>query len=78
MTIDLYQAEMTEHFNKLKHYWHSIQFGTNSGFSPLKTTTPSLGQHQQKEARISFNSSFGIKEVTCDGSFIHCMQDKDN
>lgn len=78
MTIDLCQAEITEQFNKLKHYWHSIQFGTNSGFSPLKTTTLSHGEHQQKEARISCNSSFGIKEVTCDSSFICCMKDKDN
>lgn len=73
MTIDLCQAEIIQQFNKLKHYWHAIQFGTNSGFSPFKTTTLSHGERQQQEARISFNSSFGIKEVTWDSSFIRCM-----
>lgn len=52
MTIDLCQAEITKQFNKLKHYWHSIQFGTNSGVCPLKTTTLSHAEHQQKEARV--------------------------
>ena len=47
-------------------------------FSPLKTAALSHGELQQQEDRVSFNSSFGIKEVSRDSSFSHCMQDKNN
>lgn len=55
--------------------WNIIgmQYNLAHSFSPLKTTALSHGQLQQQEARVLFNSSFGIKEVWCDSSFIHCM-----
>lgn len=76
-TIDICQAGVTKQFNELKHYWHATQFvmqhNLAHSFCPLKTTALNHRELNQQEGRVSFNSSFGIKDVSCDSNFIHCM-----